>query len=495
MLGAMLWACGESVSDSVDPTGSISTAGPVGVAPREASGRLESQEAFGGFLESLVGLLGEERHGAVYAGAALLREGGLSGVVYFKGEVPIEVTEALERSGLGGVSLVGGMEFSQAEAVDRSRLVHEAANRLGFVQVASSTDIHTQRVSLEIGRSDGSLPLGEELLSELVAEVRGGPDGGRYRLDSSDIELVLIDLTPRVAADNTGLEIHHQMTADSGGNYRAQGNTELRVTNGDGWELIGVERFAGGPSRVAVATSPLSLDRLWIVYGLLSPRPDLNFDAEMLLALSAVVSGSCPDLAFDGLVIADAHVYAVFEEMTGTALSCTDDGNHVTFLFVVDRETLPNQFELTAEPEPACATCRFDSVTVDQSDLASLEAVMWGPGRWEISIAGTPPQPGTYNAVLFDSGTPNALLFSPNSWEEFRGIIQGIPSDRVTVVEGFVAVCDGDQCEECLGAECDLIERLGEGCTLAVEPTLYVDGIVTVTFDGRECAITIDTHK
>ena len=72
--------------------------------------------------------------------------------------------------------------------------------------------------------------------------------------------------------------------------------------------------------------------------------------------------------------------------------------------------------------------------------------------------------------------------------------IQGISGDRPTLIEGFVASCDLDQCEECLGTECDLIDRLGEGCSLVVEPVAFGDGTVRVVFEETDCSILIDLN-
>ena len=334
-------------------------------------------------------------------------------------------------------------------------------------------------------RPDDPSMQGEALLRALVEEMRRGPDGSGYRLDTVDIELTLVEPTRRVPPDQTGLEVHHQETDGSGGTYTAQGNTDIRITNGEGWRLIAVEPFAGGPSSAVVATSHLGLDRLWNVYELVSSRPELDFEAEMLIALTAVVSGSCPDLIFVGLVITESRVHGEFEAIAGSRI-CTADGNSVAFLFIADRDVLPTRFELSAER---------DQLTVDQNDPGSLEAAIWGSGRWEISIEGTPPQAVTYNAMLFDSGVPNALLFSAESWEESMGRpIQGISGDRPTLIEGFVASCDLDQCEECLGTECDLIDRLGEGCSLVVEPVAFGDGTVRVVFEETDCSILIDLN-
>lgn len=331
----------------------------------------------------------------------------------------------------------------------------------------------------------------------LIAAACGETTGGTGQRTPSPTSTVSTAFSATASSGESGtvedLEIHHLLEADAGGTYRAQGSTDLRSTRGEGWELIAVERFAGGPRGVAVATSPLGMARMWTVWGLLSPTPVINFEADMLIGLAVSVSGSCPDLAFDGLVIADSRVFGRFEELRSGSQMCTADANPVTFLFVVDRQKLPQRFELSAREEPPCPSCSLDVVTIDLTDDAALEATMWGPGRWEIAIEGTPPEPGVFNAVLFDSGTPNALLFSPRSWEEFKGTIQSIPADRGTLVEGFVASCDLEQCEECLGAECDLIDRLGEGCALEVEPVPYRDGIVRIAFDGTDCSITVET--
>ena len=157
----------------------------LGISIEEASSRLEFQSAFTDVIEGIEDLLPRD----MWAGGAI-DDDGLSGVLRFKGDVPRRVSGALAASDLVGVELRGGMEFSRAEAQERAKIVHNAAVALGFTNVSSSFDSATQRVSLSVGSAaDVSIPGGSALREALVEKVAAGPDGGKYPLSASDIDV------------------------------------------------------------------------------------------------------------------------------------------------------------------------------------------------------------------------------------------------------------------------------------------------------------------
>ena len=157
----------------------------LGISVEEALTRGEFQLAFTDFIGEMQDLL----PGDVFAGGSLLEDGS-GGILRFKGDVPKAVSDALTASGLVGVELRGGMEFSRAEAQERAIMVHEAAVALGFTNVRSSYSISSQRVNLFVGpRSGGPSLTGVSLRETLVDAVAGRPDGGKYRLSIDDIEV------------------------------------------------------------------------------------------------------------------------------------------------------------------------------------------------------------------------------------------------------------------------------------------------------------------
>ena len=113
--------------------------------------------------------------------------------------------------------------------------------------------------------------------------------------------------------------------------------------------------------------------------------------------------------------------------------------------------------------------------------------------------AGDAPSPGTANVVAWDGDSSGALLFEAEGWATERTWFQSFEGDYYpTMITGFVTKCDSETgCEEeCEGAACDALPRLGAECSMSYTPTLGEETAMTITFTGTTCTIeTTDTDR
>ena len=268
-----------------------------------------------------------------------------------------------------------------------------------------------------------------------------------------------------------------------------RGDTELEMAEGPGWTVLDFERGkAVGDHLASIVTTDRGLDRAWELGQFDTPQPEVSFADEVLILLTAGVSGSCPDIVFEELVIESDEVFGAFRYPSERGV-CTSDFNPVTFFFVVDRQVLPDTFTLSVlRGFDNCEQC---ATQVDLDDEEAVEAELWGASTLSLATAGTPPPAGAFNVVQWAAnGQVGALLFAADDWSEFPTWFQSLdPSFDVQRIDGFVASCPGDQCEECEGNACTNLPRLGEACSATYRPTLYEDQTFIVTFDGTSCSI------
>lgn len=102
-----------------------------------------------------------------------------------------------------------------------------------------------------------------------------------------------------------------------------------------------------------------------------------------MILLTPGVSGSCPDIVFEGLVIDDDEVFGEFRYRS-EAGACTADFNPVTFFFIIDGQRLPETFTLSVSREfDNCEEC---SIHVDLSQQDSVERELWGAGTLALPL-------------------------------------------------------------------------------------------------------------
>jgi hypothetical protein len=124
---------------------------------------------------------------------------------------------------------------------------------------------------------------------------------------------------------------------------------------GDGWRLLATEP-TGQPYRTGIAWDAASLADLWAQAGINADMPLVDFQTEVVIWFGAVVSGSCPDVRLDDVVI-DGGRRMVHAEivLVDPPMACTSDANPRAYLVAVPRSRLPAPtfaIQLGAEDPP-----------------------------------------------------------------------------------------------------------------------------------------------
>jgi hypothetical protein len=271
---------------------------------------------------------------------------------------------------------------------------------------------------------------------------------------------------------------------------QAVGDVVIRVDQGDGWRVVDAQPGYGQSHEVAIMTSDRGLDRAADA-GWFETRPAAVFDDEVVIVLAPSVSGSCPGIIFDGLTITEDRLFGNFKSglpPEGTD-GCTADANPVSFMFIIERASLPQTFALSVGEHVACGGCDHAQIDVDLAAEEVLELALWGAGALDVVIDGTAPIDGNANVFRW---APDAALLLPA--EAFIGVpswIQGFEPSESRTIEGFVVECGADGCpEECPGASCEILEPLGNICSYDYEPEAFVDRTVTITWADTNCKIT-----
>lgn len=266
----------------------------------------------------------------------------------------------------------------------------------------------------------------------------------------------------------------------------APGEVTINAETGAGWELVAARPGFGQPHEVAIITAPQALERAFAAQWF-EVTPDVSFESHVVIILAPAVSSSCPGIIFDGLEITTDRVFGRFEPAPPPGDGCNADANPISFMFLVDRAALPTQFRLSVEEEVLCGGCEFAELSVDLDDEAGVEALQWGGSALDLEVAGTAPPEGAYNVVRF--GEDGGLLFSGENWTEEPTWFQGYEGSTPALIEGFVAACEGEQCEECEGSACQDLVPLGKVCSRPHESIPFVDQTFTIIFDGVDCII------
>jgi hypothetical protein len=134
--------------------------------------------------------------------------------------------------------------------------------------------------------------------------------------------------------------------------------------------------------------------------------------------------------------------------------------------------------------------------TIRDGSLYPVEDRPWPlpPASPVLSLytAGDTPKPGTANVVGWDGDAAGALLLTAERWANEPTWFGSFEGDSYPVtITGFVTECDDDTgCEEeCEGAACDALPRLGAECSMSYTPAPGEETTVTVTFTGTTCTI------
>lgn len=252
---------------------------------------------------------------------------------------------------------------------------------------------------------------------------------------------------------------------------------------GSGWELLEFTR-SGLTYGVAVAETPEDVERMWQSLEFDVPAPDVDFASDVLIVLGHAVSGSCPEIQFQGLTIEPDRVFGNFTFIHERD-ACTSDANAAAYLLAVERSALPDRFVLSLERDDVCGGCDEDTIDVDLTSDVPDESQWWARGRFGIVLGGAPPADSHVFTMHF-GGDVRPLAILARDWQVAPQWYTGgdVFPDRV---EAFTANCvGGEQCIESL----EMLEPTGPKCgaNITAEPRQDVAIVITFEADGS-CGI------
>lgn len=124
---------------------------------------------------------------------------------------------------------------------------------------------------------------------------------------------------------------------------------------GDGWRLLADEPGIGMAYATGAATDQAGYEALWVEIGLPGEPPAVDFATEVVLWLGPAVSGSCPEIRLDDVVLDDATATVRPEiVLIGGNRSCTGDANPHAYVVAYERSRLPQRFTVTVAPNDQC---------------------------------------------------------------------------------------------------------------------------------------------
>jgi hypothetical protein len=137
--------------------------------------------------------------------------------------------------------------------------------------------------------------------------------------------------------------------------------------SGPGWRLLADEPGVGTVWDTTAAVDEAGYEALWRTLDLTGDPPAVDFEREIVLHFGPAVSGSCPNIRLDGLVIQDDLVLPDIVRPGVQPPACTADANPHTYLVAAERSALPPlPFRVQLEPEP-CPGCDGTDVTAVDS--------------------------------------------------------------------------------------------------------------------------------
>lgn len=153
-----------------------------------------------------------------------------------------------------------------------------------------------------------------------------------------------------------------------------------RTRSGEGWELLGFSR-SGPVYSVALAENQGDLDVMWERFRPTFDEPAVDFTTRVVIGFGHAVSGSCPGIDFEGLVIESDRVYGTYQKHDRRLFGgCTDDANPAMFWLAADRSLLPERFTLSLAAEDICVSCIDDAIEVDLTSDEPDGSQWWATG-------------------------------------------------------------------------------------------------------------------
>jgi len=123
---------------------------------------------------------------------------------------------------------------------------------------------------------------------------------------------------------------------------------------GLGWRLLADQATGERPYSVSAAEDEASYAALWARLRLAGDRPPVEFDRQVVVHFGPAVSGTCPQIRLDQVVIAlDPPVVHPRFSHPGSPSMCTADARPHTYLVALERSALPGRFALWLDPDRA----------------------------------------------------------------------------------------------------------------------------------------------
>ena len=225
--------------------------------------------------------------------------------------------------------------------------------RNGWITLAFSSDAEARQEDLEeefpdVGVVAVAVDHTRERLEALADRVRSElapflePDAHSVGVDGSKgtAYLEVVALTEQLRG-----EIERRFSGEplcvSGSDPASLPPPGPQPEGGEGWRLLADEAGAGEPWRIGLATDAASFEGLWAEIGLAAPVPEVDFEEHVVIWFSAVVSGSCPDVRLDDVVVDGSVVYPEIADLN-RALACTHDAVPHAYVVAVERSRLPS---------------------------------------------------------------------------------------------------------------------------------------------------------
>jgi hypothetical protein len=131
---------------------------------------------------------------------------------------------------------------------------------------------------------------------------------------------------------------------------------------GEGWRVLADAPGIGPTWDTSAALDKAAYRELWAELGLPGERPPVDFVNEIVVHFGPAVSGSCPEIRLDGLLVRGDLVLPDIVRPGIQPSACTADANPHTYLLAVERSALPTApFRLRVTD---CETCNDADVTV-----------------------------------------------------------------------------------------------------------------------------------
>jgi hypothetical protein len=206
---------------------------------------------------------------------------------------------------------------------------------------------------------------------------------------------------------------------------------------GDGWRLLATEP-TGQPYRTGIAWDAASLADLWVDAGITADVPVVDFQTEVVIWFGAVVSGSCPDVRLDDVVIdGSRRVIHADIVLPDPPMACTSDANPHAFLVAVPRSRLPAPtfaIQLGPEDPPGGAP---EERTLVEADLRVPGSIAEA-GQIHEDPALTQPEPQfVQSGDTIESEVSQLYLMSVHCGIEWLGTLNGL-TWRAEVPDGVV---------------------------------------------------------